>query len=246
MSRPTETFDMSSNTSAALAASLTPESLAARIDHAFLKAYGKPSDIEQLCNEARTHGFAMVAINPAEVETCVKLLEDTKVRVGAAIGFPLGQNTVAVKEYEIQDALARGAGEIDMVINVRALQAGNVDLVAREIQCMVALCQSHAVVSKVILETCCLSDEQKREVCRIAVEQGAQFVKTSTGFGSGGATLEDVALMHEAVAGRAEVKASGGIRSLQQVVDFIAAGATRIGTSNGVAILNELRVLKRP
>ncbi len=232
---------MQPKTAASADISLTAESLAARIDHTFLKPFGSPPDIERLCSEAREHGFAMVAVNPAEVERCARLLEGTDVRVGAAIGFPLGQNTAEVKAFETRDAISRGAGEIDMVINVRALHAGREDLVAREIRGMVELCESSKVISKVILETCYLIDEQKRRVCRIAVEEGAMFVKTSTGFGTGGATVDDVALMRSAVGERAQVKASGGIRSLQQVLDLMAAGATRIGTSNGVAILNELR-----
>lgn len=223
--------------------SLTPEALAARIDHTFLKPFGPPADIERICEEAREHGFAMVAINPAEVEACVRLLEGTGVRVGAAIGFPLGQNTVEVKAFETRDAISRGAGEIDMVINLRALQAGREDIVAREIRNLVELCKPSGVICKVILETCYLTDEQKQQVCRIAVEEGADFVKTSTGFGPAGATVADVTLMHLAVGNRAQVKASGGIRSLQQVLDLMAAGATRIGTSQGVKILQELRTL---
>lgn len=224
---------------------LTPQSLAARIDHTFLRPFGPPADIECLCSQAREHGFAMVAVNPAEVQACTALLSGTKVRVGAAIGFPLGQNTVETKQFETRDAISKGAREIDMVINVRALQAGMVNLVAREIASIVAICKPQSVTSKVILETCYLTDEQKRQVCRIAVEEGADFVKTSTGFGSGGATVADVALMYAAVGQAAQVKASGGIRTLEQVVDLLAAGATRIGTSSGPAILSELRTQPR-
>ena len=221
---------------------LTRASLAPRIDHTFLKPYGTPADIERLCREAKECGFAMVAVTPAEVERCVELLKGSTVRVGAAIGFPLGQNTVETKTFEIHDAISKGATEIDMVINVRALQAGNEVVIAQEIREMVGLCAPNSIISKVILETCYLTDEQKQCVCQIAVDEGADFVKTSTGFGSGGATIHDVALMYSAVRDRAQVKASGGIRTLQQVLDLMTAGATRIGTSNGVAILNELEL----
>ncbi len=220
---------------------LTPVSLAAMIDHTYLKAYGTPADIERLCQEARQCRFAMVAVNPAEVVTCVRLLEGSGVRVGAAVGFPLGQKTSATKAFEIRDAIAQGAGEIDMVINIRALQAGNLELVRREILDLVAACQPASVISKVILETCYLTDAQKRLVCQLAVEAGVDFVKTSTGFGAAGATVADVALMRSVVGNRAGVKAAGGIRTLDAVKALLAAGATRIGTSNGVAILEELR-----
>ncbi len=139
---------------------LTPSQMAAMIDHTFLKPFGKPEDIEKLCAEARFYGFAMVAINPAEVEHCVKLLAGTKVRTGSAIGFPLGQSTSAVKTYETRDSIGKGASEIDMVINLRALQAGELDLVRAEIADMVRACRSAHVISKVILETCYLTDEE--------------------------------------------------------------------------------------
>jgi deoxyribose-phosphate aldolase len=220
---------------------LTPESLAAMIDHTYLKAYGTPADIERLCQEARQYCFAMVAINPAEVATCKRLLQGSGVRVGAAVGFPLGQNTPETKAFETRDAIQKGAGEIDMVINVRALQAGDLELVRREIRDLARGCQPFGVISKVILETCYLTDEQKRQVCRIALEEGVDFVKTSTGFGTGGATVADVALMRSAVGDRLGVKAAGGIRTLEAAQALIAAGATRIGTSNGVALIQELQ-----
>jgi deoxyribose-phosphate aldolase len=211
------------------------------IDHTFLKPFGAPRDIEKLCAEAREYGFAMVAINPAEVERCAQLLRGSAVRVGAAIGFPLGQNTSAVKRFETQDAIARGAGEIDMVINIRVLQAGDLGVVRDEIAAMVALCKPRGVISKVILETCYLSDAEKRAVCHMALEAGTDFVKTSTGFGTAGATLEDVRLMRETVGPAMGVKAAGGIRTLDAALAMIAAGATRIGTSAGVAIIEALR-----
>lgn len=218
----------------------TPKTLAAIIDHTFLKPYGPPADIERLCQEAHAYRFAMVAVNPAEVERCVALLHGTNVRVGAAIGFPLGQNTSAVKAFETQDAIARGAGEIDMVINIRALQAGQLDLVRREIETLADLCREAEVTSKVILETCYLTDDEKRTVCELAVQAGVDFVKTSTGFGTAGATVEDVRLMRATVGPEMGVKAAGGIRTLEDALDMIQAGATRLGTSSGVEIIEAL------
>jgi deoxyribose-phosphate aldolase len=220
---------------------LAAEQLAGMIDHTFLKPFGTPHEIEKLCAEAREYGFAMVAINPAEVEHCARLLKGSQVRVGAAIGFPLGQNTHAVKVFETQDAIRRGASEIDMVINIRALQADDLDTVRAEVTEVVAVCRANQVISKVILETCYLTDEQKRTACQIAKAAGADFVKTSTGFGPAGATAEDVRLMRQTVGDSIGVKASGGIRTLDAALAMIEAGATRIGTSAGVAIVEEFR-----
>lgn len=220
---------------------LTAGELARMIDHTFLKPFGLPEDIEKLCAEARAYRFAMVAVHPAEVEYCVRLLAGSNVRTGAAIGFPLGQNTRTVKNYETRDAIQRGAGEIDMVINLRALRSGDIDLVSGEIADMVAACHPNGVISKVILETCYLTEAEKKLVCRLALEAGADFVKTSTGFGSAGATIEDVRLMRAEVGSDMGVKASGGVRTLEQALGLIAAGATRIGTSSGVAIVEHLR-----
>jgi len=210
------------------------------IDHTFLKPFGTPADIKQLCREAAHYGFAMVAINPAEVETCVRLLAGTHVRVGAAIGFPLGQNTTETKAFETRDAIAKGATEIDTVINIRALQTDLLDLVYREISNMVEICKPAGVISKVILETCYLTDDQKIAVCHLAVRAGVDFVKTSTGFGTAGATVEDVALMRRVCGPAMGVKAAGGIRNIESALAMIRAGATRIGTSQGVAIMQEL------
>jgi deoxyribose-phosphate aldolase len=218
----------------------TPKTLAAIIDHTFLKPYGPPADIERLCQEARAYGFAMVAVNPAEVERCVALLHGTNVRVGAAIGFPLGQNTSAVKAFETQDAIAKGAGEIDMVINIRALQAGQLEVVRREIETLAELCREADATSKVILETCYLTDDEKRTVCELAVQAGVDFVKTSTGFGTAGATVKDVQLMRAVVGPEMGVKAAGGIRTLEDALAMIQAGATRLGTSSGVEIIEAL------
>lgn len=218
-------------------ANLSVKQLAGMIDHTFLKPFGTAENIEKLCAEARKYEFAMVAINPAEVETCVKLLEGSPVRVGAAIGFPLGQTTTECKAFETRDAIAKGATEIDTVINVRALQKGRLDIVKKEIEEMVAICRPAGVICKVILETCYLSDTEKETVCRIAKEAGVDFVKTSTGFGTAGATVEDVALMRRVVGPEIGVKAAGGIRDLDTALAMIKAGATRIGTSSGVTIV---------
>ena len=218
-------------------ANLSVKQLAGMIDHTFLKPFGTAENIEKLCAEARKYEFAMVAINPAEVETCVKLLEGSPVRVGAAIGFPLGQTTTECKAFETRDAIAKGATEIDTVINVRALQKGRLDIVKKEIEEMVAICRPAGVICKVILETCYLSDAEKETVCRIAKEAGVDFVKTSTGFGTAGATVEDVALMRRVVGPEIGVKAAGGSRDLDTALAMIKAGATRIGTSSGVTIV---------
>ena len=210
-------------------ANLSVEQLAGMIDHTFLKPFGTAENIEKLCAEARQYKFAMVAINPAEVETCVKLLEGSGVRVGAAIGFPLGQNTVECKAFETRDAIAKGATEIDTVINVRALQKGQTDI----------------VICKVILETCYLTDEEKETVCRIAKEAGVDFVKTSTGFGTAGANVHDVELMRRVVGPVIGVKAAGGIRDLDTALALIQVGATRIGTSSGIQIVEAYKELKK-
>ena len=220
---------------------LTPQELAGMIDHTFLKAYGGPEPIEKLCAEAREYGFAMVAVNAAEAERCAELLKGSKTRVGVAISFPLGQMTSAAKAFEIRDAIAKGAGEIDMVQNLRALQSGNDALVLAELEDLAKTCREHGVISKVILENCYLTDEQKVRACELAVKAGVDFVKTSTGFGAGGATVADIALMRRTVGPDMGVKAAGGIRTLDAALDMIRAGATRIGTSAGVAIVEELK-----
>ena len=223
---------------------LSVDQLAGMIDHTFLKAFGTEEDISKLCEEAKEYKFAMVAINPAEVTTCVKLLAGSGVRVGAAIGFPLGQTTVECKVFETKDAINKGATEIDTVINVRALQKGLTDVIKKEIEDMVAICKPANVICKVILETCFLTDEEKETVCRIACEAGVDFVKTSTGFGTAGATVHDVELMRRIVGESVGVKASGGIRDLDTALSMIKAGATRIGTSSGVAIVESFKQLK--
>lgn len=221
---------------------LTPSILAGMIDHTFLKPSGGVADIEKLCAEARRYHFAMVAVNPAEVERCVTLLQGSGVGVGAAIGFPLGQNTVETKDFEIKDSIEKGATEIDIMINVRAVKNGELDMIRREIRNMVQRCKPAGVISKVILETCYLTDDEIVAVCRIAKEEDVDFVKTSTGFGMAGATTEHIALMRKTVGENLGVKASGGVRSLKDALDMIKNGATRIGTSAGVHILEEFLI----
>ena len=223
---------------------LSIEQLAGMIDHTFLKAFGTKDDITKLCEEALEYKFAMVAINPAEVTTCVNLLSGSGVRVGAAIGFPLGQNTVVCKAFETKDAIDKGADEIDTVINVRALQKGQINIIEQEIEDMVSICKPANVICKVILETCYLTDEEKKTVCQIAKDAGVDFVKTSTGFGTAGATVHDIELMRCIVGESIGVKASGGIRDLDTALAMIKAGATRIGTSSGVAIVESFKTLK--
>jgi deoxyribose-phosphate aldolase len=210
------------------------------IDHTFLKAFGSDADISTLCEEAMRHRFACVIVNPAELERCAGILKGSGIPVGTVIGFPLGQNVTAVKEFEMRDAAERGATELDMVINVRALHAGRVDLVKREMESLARVCDNIGGVSKVILETCYLSDPEKRQACAIARDAGIDFVKTSTGLGAGGATAADIRLMRAAVGPAMGVKASGGIRNLAAALAMIEAGANRLGTSGGVAIVKEL------
>lgn len=212
-------------------------SIAQMIDHTLLRADAVKDEITKLTEEAIRYQFASVCVNPAWVEHCAEQLAGTPVKVCTVIGFPLGASTTAVKAYETADAIANGADEIDMVINVGQLKAGNDDEVERDIAAVVTAAAGKALV-KVIIETCLLTEEEKVRACELAVKAGADFVKTSTGFSTGGATREDVALMRRTVGERAGVKASGGVRSLEDVNTMIEAGATRIGASSGVSIMN--------
>ena len=205
------------------------------IDHTLLKATATYDEILKLCNEAKQYDFASVCVNPANVTFAHQLLEDSGVKVCTVIGFPLGANTKEVKAFEVTDAIKNGADEVDMVINIGMAKAHVWDAVYEDIKAVVDA--ANGVLVKVIIETCYLTDEEKEEVCKLAVKAGADFVKTSTGFGTGGATKEDVALMAKAVAGKAQVKASGGIRDKDAFEQMIAAGATRVGCSAGVKIM---------
>ncbi|GJQ07560.1 deoxyribose-phosphate aldolase [Capnocytophaga cynodegmi] len=205
------------------------------IDHTLLKATATISEIETLCKEAVTYDFFSVCVNSAFVPYAKDFLKGTDINVCSVVGFPLGAMSLKSKVFETEQALADGANEIDMVINVGLLKSGEVDKVREEIAQIKKACGSN--VLKVILETCYLADEEKRLACKLSVEAGADFVKTSTGFGAGGATLSDVQLMREAVNGKAKIKASGGVRDFQTAKQYIDLGVERIGTSNGIAIV---------
>ncbi|MFK8265570.1 deoxyribose-phosphate aldolase [Capnocytophaga cynodegmi] len=205
------------------------------IDHTLLKATATISEIETLCKEAVTYDFFSVCVNSAFVPYAKDFLKGTDINVCSVVGFPLGAMSLKSKVFETEQALADGANEIDMVINVGLLKSGEVDKVREEISQIKKACGSN--VLKVILETCYLADEEKRLACKLSVEAGADFVKTSTGFGAGGATLSDVQLMREAVNGKAKIKASGGVRDFQTAKQYIDLGVERIGTSNGIAIV---------
>lgn len=220
---------------------LTPAQLAAYFDHTQLRAYATRADFEKVCAEAKSYGFAMVAINPAPVTLCKALLAGTNVHVGAAIGFPLGQTTIAAKTFETRDAIANGADEIDYVVNITHLKEGNFDFIREEMASIVGVCREAGVTSKVIFENCYLTKAEKLSLCAIAREVKPDFIKTSTGFGTGGATFEDVELMKQAVGDEIRIKAAGGIRNLETALGMIRRGASRIGSTASVAIVEELK-----
>ena len=205
------------------------------IDHTLLKPDASQEQIETLIEEAKKYDFASVCVNPTWVNFAAQALKATDVKVCTVIGFPLGANTPELKAFETSDAIQNGANEVDMVINIGALKSRNFDLVERDIRAVVEAAKGTLV--KVIIETCLLTDDEKVKACQIAQKAGADFVKTSTGFSTGGATVEDVALMGKTVGPDMGVKASGGARSYEDALAFIEAGATRIGASSGVAIM---------
>ena len=223
---------------------LTAASLANLFDHTQLHADARRADFEQLCAESRKYGFKMVAINPAPVALCKELLAGTPVHVGAAIGFPLGQNGVESKLFETQQAIRDGADEIDYVINIGAAKDGNFALIRDEMRRIVDVCRQAGVLSKVIFENCYLTKDEICTLARIAREERPDFIKTSTGFGTGGATAQDVALMKSVVGDAVKVKAAGGIRSWQACRAMLEAGAERIGTSSSIRILQEFQAWK--
>lgn len=214
-----------------------PGDLARFIDHTKLAPDVSPEEIDRLCDEAMEYRFASVCVNPTWVRRCARRLRGSPIKVTSVVGFPLGANAPEVKMLESRRALRDGAREIDMVINIGALKAGDHDLVRRDIARVVEACREVGAVSKVIIEAALLTDEEKVVACRLAKEAKADFVKTSTGFGPGGATVFDVALMRETVGPDMGVKASGGIHSTKEAQEMIAAGATRIGASAGIAIV---------
>ena len=206
------------------------------IDHTLLKANASKNDITKLCDEAMQYDFASVCVNPVWVSYCAEYLKESDVRVCTVIGFPLGANTSKVKAYEAKMAIEEGADEVDMVINIGALKAGDIDTVYQDIQAVVDASQGHCV--KVIIETCLLTDEEKVLACQQAMKAKATFVKTSTGFSTGGATVHDVALMKQTVGDHCEVKASGGVKTFEDMEAMVNAGASRIGTSSGISLMN--------
>lgn len=211
--------------------------LSSYIDHTNLKSDAASKDIEQLCHEAIENKFKTVCVNPYNVIKCHSLLESSSVKICTVIGFPLGAVFVESKMVEAMSALDEGASEIDMVINIGALKSGLINIVEEEISILARTCRASNAVLKVIIETCLLTEQEKILLCHIVTDQGAHFIKTSTGFSTGGATIEDVKLLKTHVGSTIKVKASGGIRTREQAMAMIEAGAERIGTSAGVLIV---------
>lgn len=208
------------------------------IDHTLLKPEATETDIQNLCQEAIEYDFMSVCVQPFWVKKVAAFLNDSDVKVCTVIGFPHGANTAEVKTFEAKQAVQNGAEEVDMVINIGAMKERAYDVVQHEISSIVEAIKGKAIL-KVIIETSLLTDEEKKAACEIAKEAGADFVKTSTGFSTGGATLEDIRLMRETVGSDVGVKASGGVRSYEDAKNFIEAGATRLGASSGKAIVDE-------
>ena len=207
------------------------------IDHTVLKADTPLETVKRICDEAMEYGFASVCINPCHVAYCADYLKDSDVNVCTVIGFPLGANTSAVKAFETKDAIANGADEIDMVMNIGALKDKNYDLVRDDVKAVVEA--ANGTLVKVILETCLLTEDEIKKACELCVEAKADYVKTSTGFSTRGATIEDVRIMKETVHGKAKVKAAGGVRTPEDMVKIVAAGADRIGTSAGCSLVKK-------
>ena len=207
------------------------------IDHTLLKADALEKDIVKLCEEAKEYDFKSVCINPSYIPLAKKELADSDVLVCTVVGFPLGQMSTQAKVFETKDALEKGADEIDMVLNIAKLKDGDLNYVTKEIKALKDVLKDH--VLKVIIEACLLSDDEKKAACECILEAGADFVKTSTGFSTGGATFEDVALLKSCVGDKCQVKAAGGVRSHEDFLKMIELGADRIGTSSGVKLLKE-------
>ena len=216
---------------------MNKQELAKMIDHTILKAEATDAEIMQLCKEAIEYGFASVCVNPSMVKKAATILEGSEVKVCTVIGFPLGATSTEVKAFETEQTIKDGATEVDMVINVGKLKENNLEYVRNDIAAVVNAAKGKAL-TKVIIESCLLTDEEKVTVCKIAKEVGADFVKTSTGFSTGGATKEDIKLMRETVGPDMGVKASGGVRSHEDAMAMIENGATRIGASASIAICN--------
>ena len=211
--------------------------LAKMIDHTLLKPYATQEDIVRLCDEAKKYDFAAVCIHPTYVNLASELLRGSGVKVDTVIGFPLGANTLRAKAYEAEVAIAEGAEELDMVINIGALKSGDFHLVRKDIVAIVKAAKKGNATLKVIIEACYLTDEEKVKVCQIILKSGCDFVKTSTGFGDYGAKVEDVKLLRKIVGNQMGVKAAGGIRTYADALKMINAGASRLGASSGIRIL---------
>jgi deoxyribose-phosphate aldolase len=216
-----------------------PGGVASMIDHTLLKPDAARTDIEALCREAAEYKFASVCVNPTWVALCASLLQGTGVKTCSVVGFPLGATTADVKHYETRRAVFDGAREIDMVINIGALKSGDLRVVERDIEAVTFPCRETGALSKVIIEAALLTADEKITACTLAKAAGADYVKTSTGFGPGGATVDDVALMRRVVGEEMGVKAAGGVRDLESLKAMVAAGATRVGASAGVRIVQE-------
>ena len=218
---------------------MNKDQLAKMIDHTLLKADALEEQVKELCREAMEYNFASVCVNPSYVSLCAEELKNSDVKVCTVIGFPLGATTTEVKSFEAKDAIEKGAQEVDMVINIGKLKDKDYIYVKNDIEEVVKAAKGKAL-TKVIIETCLLTREEKIKACELAKEAGADFVKTSTGFSTGGATLEDIKLMRETVGPELGVKASGGVRSYKDAITMIEGGATRIGASASIAICQGL------
>jgi len=222
---------------------IKPRNMAKMIDHTNLNPTATVDDIKKLCEEAKEHEFASVCVNPIYVPLAAKLLEESSVKVCTVVGFPLGANTTEVKSYETRNAIKNGAQEIDMVMNIGAFKSGAYEIFKADIKAVVDATKkagvSSDIIVKVILETCFLDEEEIVKACEIAKEAGADFVKTSTGFGDYGARVEDVSIMRKTVGRDVGVKASGGIKNFEQALEMLDAGANRIGASSGVTIVTD-------
>lgn len=216
---------------------LSSEQIAKYIDHTLLKQEASLEQITKLCEEAKKYKFAAVCVNAGYIEECARLLNSTDVKIASVVGFPLGATLSSVKAFETEQVIKAGANEIDMVLNMGAMKSGNYALVKDDVAAVVKTAHAHNSIVKVILETCLLTKEEIVKACEICKEAGADFVKTSTGFNTAGATVEDVSLMRKTVGPKMGVKAAGGVRTRDDVLAMIEAGATRIGTSGGVKIM---------
>lgn len=220
---------------------LNKKKLAEMIDQTLLKPFVTLDDMKKHCETANQYGFKTVAINNAVVAYCANLLKDSKTVCDAAVSFPLGQCTLETKIFETEDVIQKGAKEVDYVVNLVELKSGNWEYIEKEMASVAAVCNKNNVISKVIFENCYLTEDEKRKLCQVALKVRPNFIKTSTGFGSGGATVEDIRLMKSVVGDEIKIKAAGGIRDLQTALSMIRAGASRIGTSCGTQIIDELQ-----